>query len=304
MATIGIRGRGQDHISAFSHRKDTAVVALCDVDSRLFDSSSKKLEDRTGKAPQLVTDLRRIMDDKTIDVVTVATPNHWHALAAVWACQAGKDVYVEKPISHNVSEGRKIAEAARKYGKIVQAGTQNRSGEGVRQAMDFLHSGGLGPVYLARGLCFKPRGSIGIKADAPVPEGVDYNIWLGPAPERPFNPNRFHYEWHWNWDYGNGDLGNQGIHQMDVARWGLGKDTHSRPTSCRLWRPVRLQGRRPDSEHANLSVQIRRLHARIRSSRPTDQPRARDQVGQPVLRSQGMPGNRRREVGHVHGAQK
>lgn len=224
VAVIGIRSRGQSHIDAFTKNKDTAVVALCDVDSRLFSGSSKLVEDRSGKAPALVSDLRRIMDDKTIDVVSIATPNHWHALAAVWACQAGKDVYVEKPVSHNVSEGRKIADAAKKYDRIVQTGTQNRSSKGVIEAMDFLHSGKLGKVYLAKGLCYKPRGSIGTKADAPVPEGVDYNIWQGPAPEKPFNPNRFHYEWHWNWDYGNGDLGNQGIHQMDLARWGLNKN--------------------------------------------------------------------------------
>ncbi len=226
VAVIGIRSRGQSHIDAFTKHKDTAVVALCDVDSRLFNGSAKKVEDRSksGKAPKLVTDLRRIMDDKDVDVVSIATPNHWHALAAVWAIQAGKDVYVEKPVSHNVSEGRKIVDAARKHDKIVQAGTQNRSSEGVIGAMDFLHSGKLGKVYLSKGLCYKPRGSIGTKADAPIPEGVDYNVWLGPAPERPFNPNRFHYEWHWSWDYGNGDIGNQGIHQMDIARWGLNKN--------------------------------------------------------------------------------
>jgi predicted dehydrogenase len=224
VAVIGIRSRGQSHIDAFTQNKATSVVALCDVDSRLFSGSAKTVEDRTGKAPALVTDLRRIMDDKNIDVVTIATPNHWHALAAVWACQAGKDVYVEKPVSHNVSEGRKIADAAKKYDRLVQTGTQNRSSKGVIEAMDFLHSGKLGKVYLSKGLCYKPRGSIGIKADAVVPEGVDYNIWQGPAPEQPFNPNRFHYEWHWNWNYGNGDLGNQGIHQMDLARWGLNKN--------------------------------------------------------------------------------
>ena len=225
VAVIGIRGRGKSHIEAFSGHKDTAIVALCDIDTREFDGAAKRIEKKSGKAPETVQDLRRLMDDKNIDIISIATPNHWHALAAVWACQAGKDVYVEKPVSHNVSEGRRIVEASRKYDRIVQAGTQSRSSEGVAEAVEFLRSGKLGPIFMARALCFKPRGSIGHKADAPVPEGVDYNLWLGPAPERPFNPNRFHYEWHWNWDYGNGDLGNQGIHQMDVARWGLGKDT-------------------------------------------------------------------------------
>jgi len=167
--------------------------------------------------------LRKVLDDKDIDAVSIATPNHWHALAAIWACQAGKDVYVEKPVSHNVSEGRRMVEAARKYGRIVQTGTQCRSHQGIQDAVEFLRAGKLGKLYMAKGLCYKPRGSIGHKADAPVPQGVDYNLWLGPAPERPFNPNRFHYNWHWFWDYGNGDLGNQGIHQMDIARWGLGK---------------------------------------------------------------------------------
>ena len=225
VAVIGIRGRGKSHIEAFSEHKDTAVVALCDIDTRVFSGPMKKVEENGGKPPEMVSDLRRLLDDKKIDIISIATPNHWHALAAVWACQAGKDVYVEKPVSHNISEGRKIVEAARKYDRIVQAGTQSRSKSGVAEAVEFLRSGKLGPIFLARGLCFKPRGSIGHKEDAPVPAGVDYNIWLGPAPDRPFNPNRFHYEWHWNWDYGNGDLGNQGIHQMDVARWGLGKDT-------------------------------------------------------------------------------
>ncbi len=225
VAVIGVRGRGKSHINAFSAHKDTVVATLCDVDSRVLAGAAKSVEDRTGKAPQLVADLRRVMDDKSIDIVTIATPNHWHALATVWACQAGKDVYVEKPVSHNFLEGGKMVEAARRYERIVQTGTQNRTLAGVREAMAFLKSGKLGKIFLAKGLCYKPRGSIGLKPDGPVPAGVDYSLWLGPAPERPFNPNRFHYEWHWNWDYGNGDLGNQGIHQMDVARWGLGVDS-------------------------------------------------------------------------------
>ncbi len=223
IAVIGFNGRGKSHIDAWTKDKRTTVATLCDVDSRLFNSAAAEVEKKEGKKPECVQDLRRVFDDKDIDAVSIATPNHWHSLATVWACQAGKDVYVEKPVSQNFVEGRKMVEAARKYGRVVQTGTQSRSSRGVAQAVDFLRSGGIGDIYMAKGLCYKPRKSIGHKEDCAVPSGVDYNVWLGPAPERPFNPNRFHYEWHWNWDYGNGDIGNQGIHQMDVARWGLGK---------------------------------------------------------------------------------
>jgi len=194
-----------------------------------------------------MADMRRVFEDKDIDAVAVATPNHWHALAAIWACQHGKHVYVEKPVSHNIFEGRKIVEAANKYGRIVQAGFQNRSLKNVREAMEFLHKGGIGDVYMARGLCFKERDSIGrvpdgigkgpqykyfvwnqpgVNYDADYMGRVDYDMWLGPAAQRPFNYNRFHYNWHWNWDYGNGDIGNQGPHQFDIARWGLNKNEH------------------------------------------------------------------------------
>ena len=159
----------------------------------------------------------------------MALPIHWHTLAAIWAMQAGKDVYVEKPVSHNVREGRLLTETARRTGRICQAGTQSRSAQATREAMAYVHGGGIGKVTLARGLCYKPRASIGAPPDGPVPEGVDYDLWLGPAPKRPYNPNRFHAtgygNWHWFWDYGTGDLGNQGIHQMDIARWALGKNT-------------------------------------------------------------------------------
>jgi predicted dehydrogenase len=165
-----------------------------------------------------------VLDDKEIDAISIATPNHWHALLTIWACQAGKDVYVEKPVSHNVTEGRRMVEAARNNGRIVQTGTQCRSHSGIQEAMAFLHSGKLGQIYLAKGLCYKRRDSIGHKPDEPVPSGLDYDLWTGPAPKHPFTRNLVHYNWHWNWDFGNGDLGNQGIHQMDLARWGLGKN--------------------------------------------------------------------------------
>ncbi len=223
VAVCGVRGRGMDHIAGWSKQKDVRITTICDVDLNVTGRAAKAIARRYGSEPKVVQDIRRVLDDKSIDAISVATPNHWHALATIWACQAGKDVYVEKPVSHNVSEGRRMVEAARKYGRIVQTGTQCRSHKGMQDAVAFLRSGKLGQIYMAKGLCYKPRGSIGHQADGPVPSGVDYDIWLGPAPKRAFNANRFHYNWHWFWDYGNGDLGNQGIHQMDLARWGLGK---------------------------------------------------------------------------------
>jgi predicted dehydrogenase len=199
------------------------VVAVCDVDSGVAEKVATKLGEK-GTKPAIYQDIRKLLEDKNVDVVTLALPIHWHALASVWAMQAGKDVYVEKPVSHNVSEGRRIVEAATRYNRICQCGTQARSSKAIREAIQFIHSGGIGKVELARGLCYKRRESIGIKPDESVPVGVDYDIWLGPAPKRPFNPNRFHYNWHWHWDYGTGDLGNQGIHQMDIARWALNKN--------------------------------------------------------------------------------
>jgi len=228
VAIIGIHGRGKDHLQNLLPMEDVEVATVCDVDERLFADFIKPIEKRYKKAPKTEYDLRRVMEDKDIDAVTIATPNHWHSLAGVWACQAGKHVYVEKPCSHNVFEGRQLVEAAKKYNRVVQHGTQIRSNPSIREAIQKLHDGVIGEVYMARGLCYKPRNTIGKEQDCPVPEGVHYDIWLGPAPERPFNPNRFHYNWHYMWDYGNGDLGNQGVHQMDVARWGLGVELPTR----------------------------------------------------------------------------
>jgi predicted dehydrogenase len=185
----------------------------------------KAVEKARGATPKFEQDIRKVLDDKNIDIVSIATPNHWHALAAIWALQAGKHVYVEKPVSHNVSEGRRIVEAARKYNRICQTGTQCRSMPGTRQAMAFLHEGKLGKISVARGLCYKARGSIGkVKGPQQIPSTVNYDLWCGPAPNKPLERRSLHYDWHWQWDYGNGDLGNQGIHQMDVARWGLNKN--------------------------------------------------------------------------------
>ncbi len=223
VAVIGVRGRGRDHVGSYARMNDVTVAAICDVDPNVVPGAMKLVTDRGKPQPKYVPDLRRILDDKEIDAVSIATPNHWHALAAIWAMQAGKDVYVEKPVSHNVLEGRRIVEAARKYGRVCQASTQIRSMQGSIDAIHYVQSGKLGKVLVARGLCYKPRASIGKKEAGTQPQGLDYNLWLGPAPMRAFHQNRLHYNWHWMWDTGNGDLGNQGIHQMDVARWGLQK---------------------------------------------------------------------------------
>lgn len=234
MAAIGIRGQGHGHVrrwSGMAKEENVRLKTLCDVDERLFPERIRTAEAQQGEAPGTEYDMRRVFEDKDIDAVSFATPNHWHALGTIWACQAGKHVYVEKPSCHNVFEGRKMVEAARKYNRIVQVGFQNRSINNVRQAMQFLHDGGIGEVYMARGTCFKPRDSFGVAPDSEVPEGVHYDLWLGPAQYYPYNEKKFHYNWHWHWATGNGDIGNQGPHQFDIARWGLNKSEH----------PVRVQ---------------------------------------------------------------
>ncbi len=224
MAVIGVRSRGLEHVQRLAGRSGVVITTICDADEAVIAPAMKRVEDAQGKAPRFVQDLRKVFDDKEIDAVSIATPNHWHALAAIWAMQAGKDVYVEKPVSHNVSEGRRIVEMARKYNKICQAGTQSRSSSGMREAIAYLHSGKLGQVTLARGLCYKFRPSIGkVTKATPIPKTLDYNLWSGPAPIKPVMREKLHYDWHWIWDYGCGDLGNQGIHEMDKARWGLNK---------------------------------------------------------------------------------
>jgi predicted dehydrogenase len=232
IACIGVRGQGAGHVSAYSrnHAKYNCEVAvICDVDEAVIGRSMKAAEQNQGKAPQYVKDLRKVMEDKSIDAVSIATPNHWHALAAIWAMQAGKDVYVEKPVSHNVSEGRRMVEAARGYKRICQTGTQSRSNVGMREAIAYVHSGKLGKLQVSRGLCYKSRPSIGkVSGPQQPPKTMDYDLWCGPAANKPpmrNGPNGpVHYDWHWIWEYGNGDLGNQGIHEMDKARWGLQKN--------------------------------------------------------------------------------
>jgi predicted dehydrogenase len=219
---MGAGGRGGSHIGAFQGRKDARITHLCDVDGSIAAQRCDAIEKATGHRPELVPDIRKALEDKSLNIVSIATPNHWHSLGAIWAMQAGKDVYVEKPVSHNVSEGRRAVEVARKYKQICQTGTQSRSNPGMRQAIDFIRSGKIGEIKLARGLCYKRRPSIGEKGTYEVPANVNYDLWCGPAPMDPVTRPKFHYDWHWIWNYGNGDLGNQGIHQMDIARWGLG----------------------------------------------------------------------------------
>ena len=251
LAVIGIRGQGNALKRGFARLPGVEIKTLCDVDENLFPErvNDPELADLSTFRPRYEKDLRRVFEDKDVDAVIVATPNHWHALATIWAVQAGKHVFVEKPCSHDLTEGRRMVEAARRYGKVVQVGFMNRSRPAVQEAIRFLHDGGIGTVSVARGLCFKPRPCIGRYPDGPVAAGekyrlnletsdfeppwdssylakVDYDLWLGPAPIRPFNRNRFHYNWHWHWDYGNGDIGNQGPHQFDIARWGLGVTGH------------------------------------------------------------------------------
>jgi len=229
LAVIGIRNQGTVHLRRFCELKDShnvVVKTVCDPDELLFGPAVKLVAQQTGVTPRTEWDLRRVHDDKDIHAVSIVTPNHWHALATVWACQAGKHVYVEKPASHNIWEGRKMVEAARKYKRRVQVGMNNRSSHNVRQAMQFLHEGGIGEVYMARALCFKARDSYGMADDSVPPDTFHYDLWLGPAPYRPYNVKRSHYCWHWYWDTGNGDTGNTGPHQLDLARWGMGKNEH------------------------------------------------------------------------------
>jgi predicted dehydrogenase len=222
VATVGIRGRGGSHIKAFTTMPNVELAALCDIDESVLNKRAGEVESATGKKPALYTDIRKVLEDKSIDAISIATPNHSHTLQTIWSVQAGKDVYVEKPCTHNIFEAKQIVAATRKYNRIVQHGSQSRSSAACQEAVQKLREGAIGDVYMGRGLCYKWRDTIGRQKPEPVPAGVHYDEWLGPAPKREFTRNRFHYNWHWHWDYGNGDIGNQGIHQMDVARWGLG----------------------------------------------------------------------------------
>ena len=220
VAVVGLNGRGQTHLEYLAAVAGARVVAVCDVDTAVLARTIQKL----GTGVRTYTDLRELLAASDIDAITIATPNHWHSLMGIWACQAGKDAYVEKPVSHNIWEGRQLVAAAAKYGRVVQAGMQIRSGEGLREAVDWVRAGHLGKITIARGFCYKRRQSIGLAAGPqPVPATVNYDRWCGPAPLAPVHRRQFHYDWHWQWPTGCGDIGNQGVHQLDVARWFLGE---------------------------------------------------------------------------------
>ena len=224
VAVIGLGGRGRYHLAEYAKLPDARITAICDVNQEALERGQAQVLKLTGVKPKGYSDMRQVFDDKEVQAVSMPLPNHWHALATIWACQAGKDVYVEKPACHNPFEGSKMVEAARKYQRMVQVGSQGRSIPHKIKAIDLLRQGAIGKVYLAKGLCYKRRPSIGHQADTAVPAGIDWDKFLGPAPMRAFNELRFKYNWHWFWDTGNGDIGNQGVHEMDIARWGLGRE--------------------------------------------------------------------------------
>lgn len=222
IAVVGLRGRGWDHVRGYQSVPGVEIAYFCDVDDNVMRKRLADAEKLGIPKPQTYVDVRKLLEDKNVDAVSIATPNHWHSLIGIWAAQAGKDIYIEKPCSHNLWEGSQLVKAVNKYKVICEHGSQSRSNAAIREAMDGMRSGLLGNVYMSRGLCYKWRDTIGHAPQEPVPAGVHYDLWTGPAPLKPFTKNRFHYNWHWIWDTGNGDLGNQGIHEVDLARWGLG----------------------------------------------------------------------------------
>lgn len=263
VAVLGLNGRGKAHLGSLGKIPGVRVVALCDPDSAVLEQTINAVDKKSGEklcppGVKTYTDLRKLFASSDLDAVTIATPNHWHTLAAIWAMQAGKDVYVEKPVSHNIWEGRQLVAAAKKYNRIVQAGTQIRSGAGLQEAVAWVRAGNLGKITASRGFCYKRRDSIGkTSGPSPVPASIDYDVWSGPAPLVPPHRNSkkngpVHYDWHWIYLYGNGDVGNQGIHQMDVARWFLGEPGLPRHT---LSIGGRL-GYDDDGETANTQVVI------------------------------------------------
>ena len=232
LAVVGFRGRGQAHINAFARIPGVRIAYLCDVDERLFPGAIAQVEKIGGNRPQTETDIRRLLEKKDLDAISIATPDHWHALMTIWGCQAGKDVYVEKPCSYTLWEGRKMVEAARKYNRLVQVGLNRRSSPGTRAAVEFLREKKFGTAYRAKAIVYRGRASIGRMQEASIPQGVNWDLYLGPAPYRAFSLNRFHYGWHFFWDTSTTEIGNNGVHALDVVRWGLAKNVHPVRIHC------------------------------------------------------------------------
>jgi len=232
VAVVGFHGRGRAHINAFAKAANVRVAGLCDVDERLFPEATAMVEKLQGHRPFTEIDIRKLLERKDIDAISIATPDYWHALMTIWGCQAGKDVYVEKPVSFTIVEGRRMVEAARKYKRIVQCGLNMRSEPEVRASMKLLHGGSFGKTWRAKIDLVKPRASIGRVQEASIPKGVHWDLYLGPSPYRAYTPNRFHYGWHFFWDTSTTDIGNTGVHHFDAARWGLNKQTHPVKVHC------------------------------------------------------------------------
>lgn len=254
VGVCGIKGRGSGHISDYITQKNVVVSTLIDIDENQFAPRQRQIRDKTGnEAPNTASDIRHALEDKNLDVVSIATCNHTHSINAILACQAGKDVYVEKPMSHNVWEGRKVIEAAEKYGRIVQHGTQQRSSESRAREIAAVKSGNYGKLLVSKGYCCKPRWSIGFKEPQKEPPAhINWDAWLGPAPMQPYHANLVHYNWHWFWDFGNGDTGNQGVHEMDVARWAI--DGATLPT--RVWGLGGRLGYEDQGETPNMHLSV------------------------------------------------
>ena len=240
VAVIGVNGQGGAHLNEWLSLPDVEVVAICDCDPAAYEKHGKRFE-KLARKPDFIQDIRTLLERQDIDAVSIATPNHWHAVMAVWAMQAGKDVYVEKPCSHNVDEGRVITQWARKLGRMCQMGVQSRSMTGTREMLDFVKAGKLGPVKAAHAICFRQRNSIGlVDTPAPIPPGLDFDLWAGPAPKVVPIRKKLHYDWHWNRVTGNGDLGNQNPHELDKCRWALGKqELPKRVVSLATWPTAR-----------------------------------------------------------------
>ncbi|MBM3334703.1 Gfo/Idh/MocA family oxidoreductase, partial [Candidatus Sumerlaeota bacterium] len=253
IGVAGIGGRGGAHINEFCSMKGVRVTYLIDTDKRFWPRCVKQVEGKGGNTPKCVQDVRKALEDKDLNAISIATPNHWHSLMSIWACQAGKDVYVEKPCSHNIHEGRILVETARKYGRIVQHGTQQRTGVKGPTIHALVKKGVYGKLLASRGLCYKAggggttRGDIGAKELKEPPPELDFDLWLGPAPRQPYHENIVHYRWHWFWDFGNGDIGNQGVHEMDIARWVIPGATLPKSVVSVGLRYPKDQGQTPNS---------------------------------------------------------